>query len=611
MIMQENENIKPTSTEHEKKKRHRKSFVLYFLASFVLTALVLMISGVPKAYLGYISDYMIIFLNWLPVLVLGLVLLGIIGRYGPAFFLWSFLSLIFALAAGIKMSLRQEGLKPLDFTLIKTVYYILPEYIQEFPLWGYVALVVFIIALAFISSRFKGRLSWKSRIVCILLPAFIFAGLLSTQGPYKKSSIYLAHPKNSPYDFYLEDEAYLAHGAPYGFIYFLKYSTQKNPVNEEAAEKLLAKYPRQNITDIKPDILVYQLESYKDFSTASDTFVKNPYKVWHALEDESIAKGNLMTFVYGGGTVKTETSVITTNNNTPHLNQPRYTFATYLKEEGYDADGFHPNHGTFYNRVTLFRNEGFDNFYYMENYFHNEEDGYHLPDARFLNDLYGRYKKAKKPYFCFAIGIENHGPYKKTDRDRPSWLKENPDISREDMNMANNFLDGMERSADSVYDFTRKLNELDKPMLCVFYGDHSPSMTDGSYEALGYPNRESLPPEKLLKLTYETPFIFWANDAAKKAYGLEDAETIDYGDNDVRFLLPLFAKTFDLGGYPQMAYLQEMQQLVPVVRDDVKLEKDQYTKELSEDTKNHLSDLTNLEWYFKKVRYEQPKDDAS
>lgn len=589
----------------------KKSLSLYFIISLIMVAAILLISGTPEAYAGYFTDGLVFLLNWLPVLAVGLIFLGLTGRFGWAFFLWVLFFAIFTAAATIKINLRQEGLKPLDLTLIPTVVQIIPAYIKEVPVWAYAFALLFLLVLIWLATRWKQPFSGFKRLLPLASGVLIL--LLLFSGPYKDSELYVKIPHTNTYHFHLEEKIYQAHGAPYAFCYYMKFSYDAfAQCDKKLVEEVLGRYERQPFElSPKPDILVYQLESFIDYRQNSDTFVKNPYEKWYALEKESIAKGELLAVTYGGGTVVTETGVMIMAKNPPHLNQPRQTFATYLKENGYYAESFHPNDGTFYNRVNLHPAMGFDQFYHSHNFFHNDLNVF-MKDKDLMKDVYAKYTAGEKPYFSFTIAIENHGPYNTSTFTETPWLKENPEIAEKDMNMANHFLSGMADSAQEVYHFTRQLNALKRPVICAFYGDHSPNMTEGAYKALGYPiPREELSPEEALHLSYATPILFWANDAAKTLYDLPTDGPLDLGEMDARYMMPAFAEVFHLGGYPRMAYLNDLRHVLPVVRDDLYKEGDHYTEKLSPQGEKALNEAKQVEIFYKKHRYEVPQDLAT
>ena len=86
----------------------------------------------------------------------------------------------------------------------------------------------------------------------------------------------------------------------------------------------------------------------------------------------------------------------------------------YFREQGYTVEGLHPCYEWFYNRLNINENLGFENYYYVENYFGQFTDGTVAMDDIFFPELIKAYElgtMGDKPYFNFSVTYQGHGPY--------------------------------------------------------------------------------------------------------------------------------------------------------------------------------------------------------
>ena len=82
-----------------------------------------------------------------------------------------------------------------------------------------------------------------------------------------------------------------------------------------------------------------------------------------------------------------------------------------MRENGYDTFAIHGYKGEFWNREAAYPNQGFQEFYSMEDLEQDDIIGMGISDKSMMRQLVSILKKQRKPVFTFAITLTNHHPY--------------------------------------------------------------------------------------------------------------------------------------------------------------------------------------------------------
>ncbi|WP_010304381.1 LTA synthase family protein [Kurthia senegalensis] len=142
-----------------------------------------------------------------------------------------------------------------------------------------------------------------------------------------------------------------------------------------------------------------------------------------------------------------------------------------LKDYGYTSAVFHGNNGTFWNRNTIYKSFGYDNFYDASYYdTSNSKDmaEYGLLDKPFFKQSDSMLKDLKQPFYTKLITVGNHFPYK-MDQDLTTIDKETTgDASVDDYFQTARYLD---ESVKQLFQQLKKDGLYDHTMI-VLYGDH-------------------------------------------------------------------------------------------------------------------------------------------
>ncbi len=511
--------------------------------------------------LGFLGKPLLFALNWLPVAG-GLYLLYFItGRPHLAYALTCLPVLALALINYYKLLLRGDPLLFVDIRLIGEATAIGGRY--TFTLTGGVVMAALLaVGLVVLLCR-RYRAPMRPRARQRLLGGFLCAALLFG---YAR----LLLPSDALYGStglsvgWMPMQSYVAHGVTYPFLRSAAAAAETPPdgYDEQKAAALLAPYRDADIPDgEKVNIIGIMLEAFGDLSTLKGLdFVADPYADWHRLAAEGYS-GELVTNIFAGETVNTERAFLTGYlDPTDNFRAPASSFVWYLKGQGYRTQGSHPGNNWFYNRLNVNRYFGFDDYDFYENRYRLYIKGAKiLPDAKFMPTLLYDYRisrAAGKPLFSFHVTYQNHGPYEVTKQYDTPYLAWRDGFDEANYNIANNYLSGVAETGRQLSKLAEYFRNEDEPVVLVLFGDHKPWWGDGNatYKMFGV-NLDRGTDEGFYDY-FCTPYIIWANDAAKKATGCDF--TGDGGRIGPSFLME---RLFTLMGWEGPKYMQAIRAL--------------------------------------------------
>ena len=346
------------------------------------------------------------------------------------------------------------------------------------------------------------------------------------------------------------------------------------------------------------NIISVMLEAYCDLSVYDSVEISStdPYEFFHELQRESVS-GSLLTNIFAGGTINTERAFITGSTVMYEYRSPADSFVRYFEEQGYSTEFCHPGYDWFYNRRNVAEYLGFDRSYFNDGRYQQPEGVGIMRDDAFFPDLIELYEAADAPYFNFSVTYQNHGPYADgylydTERE---YVAQGA-LSDEAYNILNNYLWGIRLTDDTLREFFDYFRAETEPVVIVLFGDHKPWLGDNStvYAELGIDlSRGS---DESFYNYYETPYIIWANEAAKAALGNDFV-----GEGGTISPCFLMQELFSLAGWQGDGYMQALTELrgeLSVVNALGRYMVDGVlTDTLSETAQEKLSLIENLQYY--------------
>ena len=554
--------------------------------------------------LGLLDTPLLLVLNLLPPVVLMALLYGLTGRAGCSFLVTAGVCVGLSVGNYYKLTFRDDPLLFADLLLLKEAGNMAGNYKLFLDRKLVLVLACVLAGWLFLHVLVRGRPGVRTRFgwvsAALLLAVMLSSVYLDDQLYNTRAANYERIPNR-----WAATQQYIAHGFLSPFLHSAADAVETPPAgyDRHRAEQHLSAYQDADIPeDRKVNVVAIMLEAYNDFTRFGvPELAQDVYKVWHDLEDEGYS-GNLVTNIFAGGTVDTERCFLTGYADLGQFRGLTNSYAWYFREQGYTVEGMHPCYQWFYNRRNINANLGFEDYFFVENYFDPLTGGKVALDDIFFPELLKKYREGTagdKPYFNFSVTYQGHGPY----NDDICWWGDKGDFVVEDGPYPEQQQYILDNYVGSIANTNRHLKELtdyfradDEPVVLVLFGDHNPWMGDGNsvYAAMGVDF--NLDTQEGFFNYYSTRYLIWANDAAKAALGRDfRGEGPDLGPY---FLMN---KVFELCGWEGPAYLQATNaaaERIPVIHSTGRyLENGVLTDTLSPEGAALAGDYKALEYY--------------
>ena len=558
---------------------------------------------------SYTHSTALVVLNGLPVLLIALFFWLVFNRVWMGIAGSGIITLVGHLINYYKITLRNDPFLAADVLLVSEAANMTGEYTLEIPLSVILSVLAVLTAIVLSALLLRGRVRPFPARLAMVLVILLVSGLL-LNNVYYDDTLYNKMENIEENAWFLsrwsDRDQYVCRGFLYPFLHSVKTAVEKAPdgYDKNDAAAMLAKYEDADIPEEKKvNIIGIMLEAYNDFSRFGVLeFDNDPYAYFHQLQQESIS-GQLVTNIFAGGTIDTERSFIT---GYPYMSEYRSelpTYISYLKDQGYYAEGGHPGYDWFYNRRNVAEWFGFDNYYFFEDRYEVESSGL-MMDSPFFADLLSLYEGFTSthttPYVSFSVTYQNHGPY--SDQllyDGEHIFARDQGYSIEAYRILNNYLWGIDKTDTALEELIESLRYDDEPVVVVLFGDHNPWLGDNSYvfDELGISLDRGT--EEGFYNYYNTPYIIWANEAAKEVTG--NAFRGDGGSFSPCFLMN---EVFEACGWEGPAYMQaanEVRETFDVVsRSGIcRTEDGKLYSQLDGDLQKIYTDFKKLEYYMK------------
>lgn len=559
-------------------------------------------------YESYFDNIWILLLNFLPILFIAIITYIVTMKTSISFAITALISFAITMINYVKMGIRNDNFLMEDIFLIREAATTKFDYSIMFDA-NIIMHILFFVILSLLLYIFidrdniKRKKSLKRIVVKVILIVFLlFVGLVSLNKVYVSDYFYekTKNEKNYEGAMWTDRNKYISRGCLYSFLH--SYTSIKSIPPEgydkgEAGEKLYS-YEYSNIEDDKKvNIIAIMLESYNDFSKFEEIeFVNDPYEKFHEIEKESIS-GELVTSIFGGGTINTERKFLTGASQLPDFRKKTNSYVRYLKEQGYVVEGSHPAKGWFYNRNTVNANLGFDNYWFEENKYGELSPDIYAPDyilMRQILNLYNQHKEnSNQPYFSFTVTYQNHLPYNSTNLYGSEYVAETTSFNGKEYYTFNNYLEGIKDTGDVLYNMVEQIKTYDEPVVLIVFGDHNPSLGD-VYDKLGI--NIDISNDEGIDNYYSTPYFIFANNTAKEVL---DNDFVGDGEKvSPNFLMNEFFKLAGYGGNEFMKVSNELEETISVISNDFYYENDVISRELSDENKKKLNDYLKIEYYY-------------
>ena len=515
-------------------------------------------------------------LNLLPPVLL-IWLFYFLTRRGWGAFLGSFLPCVaVAMVNYFKIRLRSDPFLAADLTLISEAGGIVGNYSLDVDWLTWLTLGALLAGLLFsvlLIPKWPRR-GWGRAFAaasCAAVCAVSCASLFTNSDLYQSTD-------NSEYiNPWSDVEVFVSKGCLYPFLYSMRDMFPAPPPGYDGAQAqaLLEAFSDADIpADKQVSVMGIMLEAFCDL-TDFDFMAGHPdaarvYDPWHALTEQGVS-GRLLTNIFAGGTVDSEWGFLSGYSQHDDFRRDTDSYVWYLRDQGYQTFFSHPGYGWFYNRQNVNDYLGFQDSWFTENHYGALVDPtsaiYHSDDIlvrELLSQLTQRTEEG--PCFSFSVSYQNHGPYESAYSAGVEYFTPaNSGMAAESCHIWNNYLRGVDSTIQAMVQLTQGLEELDRPVVLVLFGDHKPWGGNGNSAYADMGLTFDLGTLQGFYDYYATPYLIWANSAAKEV--LDSDFTGSGGDFSPCFLMP---KVFDLCGWTGPGFMQlarQVREITPLVHE--------------------------------------------
>ncbi len=385
---------------------------------------------------------------------------------------------------------------------------------------GLIAMVI--LFFTYQKKKYKTKVKLKKRIIGLLIIILIYIAMFFAYFKIKMPSVFVR-----------EINLYSTTGSIIWFNYGI-FNDNNLEVSDSEVQSIYEKYvnkyndfdkTEENDKDkeLPDNVIVIMSEAFWDINHIQDELIlsKNPMDRYYQLAKDGMS-GEVCVNIYGGGTATSEFEFLT-GLNAKYLSEvydfyyvmyskKQYSFNSYMKELGYYTIAMHPYEGGFWDRNVAYKNMGFDEIVFEEEFINKEKYHGYISDISLTKEIINRIEKARendkeRPVFTFAVSVQNH-VCDLDKRDATSAQKdvydtevstkniELTDVNKKDLE---EYINGISQSITGLEELVEYYKDNDEKTVIVFYGDHSPSLVNDFYK------------DKSNSQLYKTPYLIWSN----------------------------------------------------------------------------------------------------
>jgi phosphoglycerol transferase MdoB-like AlkP superfamily enzyme len=501
--------------------------VLTFLFMFGIPIITLFISelivreALEMSFLSWTSEFTKRFAVNVLFLIALFNVLYILPRkiYMFASILVSGVLLFFAYANKMKLELRNSPITPGDFSLLNELRGL--EQPVEMNIWLVSLLLLVVISIIVIIFLFLPKVKevWIVKISVFLLSlTFLF----SFWTDYPVSPMKETQFQNT---WWRQELGTMRNGLFGNFVLLAKNSQITPPKNysQEKIKSILDEYKPSNVNSgEKPNVIFIMSEAFTDpFIFGKEHFTEDPIPNFRKLYSESL-HGMMYSPEFGGGTANVEFEALTgfsrqflPDNSVAYqlyVKRPTPSVAYSFKEAGYHTTAIHSFYGWYYQRQSVYRYLGFDQFISGEfmNLDYSLGSGHGYPKDKHMTDyILSQIDKTEERDFIHAVTVEAHHPYKPIADSK--YLKKGTlhDTTRQYLNSYTEFLHSVDKELGRLVE---ELNKKEEPTLLVYFGDHYPTFISNAQvygqQGTGIANNILHDYEDYLN-THKLPYFIW------------------------------------------------------------------------------------------------------
>ena len=570
-------------------------FLVYLLTclSFIFTHTITDFNWMNRFF-----ELKLFLLNALPIFLCILLFIIVFKKIHFSFLLTSIVLIVLGVSSQTKLLYRDDVVIFSDLTLIKEAA-IMTERYDIIIKNATILAIVLVIILFFVLKKYipKIKLNLKKQILALVL--FVIVSIFSFKNILLDEEIYSSVGDTTGINIWISTRQSQIRGLVYPFVYSINdiVDTKPEGYDEKSAAKILNEYKSINMKEEqKVNIIAIMLEAYQDMTKFGTIDIdKEVYAPFHEIQKKSIS-GELVTNIFGGGTVDSEGKFLTGYYDIPNLRKSTNSYVWYFKEQGYRTESMHPMYGAFYNRNTTNASMGFDFYYNYENYFEEMNNGSFVDDQLFFENIIKKFKESKSagiPYFNFSVTYQNHGPYYSGNYEGKEFFFENIGYDEIPYNNVNEYLMGINKTNKSLKRLIDYFDKEEEPTIVILFGDHNPYLENVWSE---FNINMDLGTQEGLDNYYKTPYIIHANEPAKKQF---DKTFVGKGeDMSPMFLMSYLFEYCGIKGSDYNQYLTELSKTTNILNSYIFNENGKMIRITNNNLSNKIKEYKNVNYYY-------------
>ncbi len=544
-------------------------------------------------------------LNFIVLGVIYLTLVLILNRFWVASAIFGTVMTVFAVANHIKIESRNEPVIPADLNFITggnagELTSFIPNSSQAL-VDGAVAGVICFVAICIVMQFLDGR---NAVIPCHWLHPFasvknfagtitrILAAALSTAlvfsfvwglGADDSWATKFAHNLSDRPQPWNPIADATSNGPAINFLQLAHTKIMDKPedYSEETMTKIAKKYSKEadsinqsrttNLTD--NTVIMVLSETFSDPTRVPGvSFAEDPIPNIRQIKNETTS-GLMLSPGYGGGTANIEYQALTGlsmanysatlsiayQQLVPGQKWDQSLNQLWNEKNGEDSSvAFHAYNRNMYFRDINYKKFGFSKFYATDGKpkltnLYPIDSAWYASDESFYSQVLKKMQSSDGNKFYQVVTMQNHMPYEDIyadnqfkELDTSENLQENERLNIETYTKGLNYTD------QSTQDFLNALNNIDRPITVIFYGDHLPGIYSTAYSDS----------DNILGL-HETDYFIWSNNASSAAGTKLDNASSAYTSSN--YFSAQLASHLNAKVSPYLAFLTEMHQAIPAM----------------------------------------------
>ncbi len=312
-----------------------------------------------------------------------------------------------------------------------------------------------------------------------------------------------------------------------------------------------------------PTIIVIMNESFADLTVIGDFETNLPITPFYDSLVENTTKGYALSSVFGAKTPNSEWEFQTGNTMAflpsgsvvyqQYMNSEPTSIVSTLKNVGYTCVAMHPYYESGWSRNTVYPELGYDEMYFLDDFPQEDIIRKYVSDQELYEKIVERYESREEDEKLYLLGVtmQNHGGYTTTY----SNFEENYYKTGTSYTDLNQYLSLLHESDEALEYLVSYFEDVDEPVMIVFFGDHQPSLNSAFYKMLNGKGLSGLTKDELMDL-YTVPFFIWTN------YDTEET-TVETTSLNYLSTMALELAGIELPAYNQ--FLADLMEVIPAI----------------------------------------------